>query len=469
MFWRHRRQGRLYRRFYGFTLLVVLASVGVAFLIANRGHLQQFREHFVHVGTGVAELAADQLAPQLGGDREALQSSANGLAERLGARVAVFGADRGLLVTSGEAMPMPPAAEFDEATRAGSAIGHGTGMGQSHWVLVPIRSGGTLRGYLQGGIVRRFEPPSLWRAASSFALVLILVALFMVPATRGVTRPLEQLTVSVRRFGAGDFSHPVPVRGHDEIAKLAVAMNEMAERLSTMLHTQRELLANVSHELRSPLARIEIALELARGQANPSGPLAAIADDVNELSRLVDDVLATSRLELRPESARPALLSIPELLEQAASRALAAGLDRSRLKVEVAKDLPEAMADGELCAHALQNLLDNARKHTPESTAISLGAVLETNRIRLYVRDAGPGLPAEELPRLFEPFYRPDASRTRTSGGGAGLGLSLVRRIAELHGGEPEVKSAPGQGTTFSFTVPIAGELAGVAPLNTSV
>jgi len=463
LFWWHRRQGRLYRRFYGFTLLVVLASVGVAFFIANRGHLQQFRDHFVHVGTGVAQLAADQLAPLVGGDRAALQSSANGLADRLGARVAVFGPDRRPLLTSGEPMPVPPAAEFDEAARDGSAIGHG--MGQGHWVLVPMRSGGSVRGYLQGGIVRRFEPPSFWRAASSFALVLILVALFMVPATRGVTRPLEQLTESIRRFGAGDFSHRVPVRGHDEIAKLAAAMNEMAERLSTVLHTQRELLATVSHELRSPLARIEVALELARGQANPVGPLDAIADDMNELSRLIDDVLATSRLELRPESARPARLSIGELIEDARRHTLAAGLASTRLTLELAPDLPEAMADGELCAHALRNLLDNARKHTPEGTAIVLGAVQQRDRIRLFVRDAGPGLPAEELPRLFEPFYRPDASRTRASGGGAGLGLSLVRRIAELHGAEPEVKSAPGEGTLFSFTVPVAVDPGGPAGL----
>jgi signal transduction histidine kinase len=455
LFWRHRRQGRLYRRFYGFTLLVVLASVGVAFFIGNRGHLQQFREHFVHVGTGVAQLAAERLAPFLG-DRERLQTSANELAEQLGARVAVFGSDRRPLVTSGEPIPSPPAAEFDEASRTGSAIGHG--LGQGHWVLVPMRRDGVVQGYLQGAVVRRFEPPSLWRAASSFVLVLILVALFMVPATRGVTRPLEQLTESIRRFGAGDFSHRVPVRGHDEIAKLAAAMNEMAERLSTLLHTQRELLANVSHELRSPLARIEVALELARGQPNPAGPLASIADDVGELSRLVDDVLATSKLELRPESARPGRLSIPELLEQAAGRALAGGLSQSRLKVEVAADLPDALADGELCAHALQNLLDNARKHTPDGTAISLGAKQEGDRIRLSVHDAGPGLPADELPRLFEPFYRPDASRTRASGGGTGLGLSLVRRIAELHGAEPEVKSETGLGTTFSFTVPIFKE-----------
>jgi signal transduction histidine kinase len=321
---------------------------------------------------------------------------------------------------------------------------------------VPIRRGGAIVGYLQGALVRRLEPASLWRAASSFALVLILVALFMVPATRGVTRPLEQLTLSIRRFGEGDFSHRVPVHGHDEIAKLAGAMNEMAERLSTLLHTQRELLANVSHELRSPLARIEVALELARDQPNPAGPLGEIESDVGELSRLIDDVLATSRLELRPESARPVRLQIPELLEQARRRALAAGLAAARLKLDLSEGLPEALADGELCAHALQNLLDNARKHTPETTPISLGAIREGDRLRLFVHDEGPGLPAEELPRLFEPFYRPDASRTRASGGGAGLGLSLVRRIAELHGGSPTVRSAPGEGTTFSFTVPVA-------------
>ena len=444
--------GSLYRRFYGYTLLVVLASMGLSFVLVTLGHRKQFFERFFHEGAAVGGLVADRLAPELD-DAQRLTPAVRALAERLDARLMVFGPDRRLLASAGAALPEPSAADFDLA-RSGSASGFRRGAG--HWVLVPIRRGAALSGYLQGALSGRFQPASGWRVAGSFALVLGLIALLMIPATRSVTRPIEQLTLSAHRFGQGDFRHRVPVCGHDEIARLGVAMNEMAERLSVLLHTQQELLANVSHELRSPLARIQVALELAREAGGAARPLAEIAADAAELDHLVDDCLAASRLELRPDSVRPVRVTVAELIAEARRRALGAGLDPARLALEVEKDLPDALADPELCGHALQNLLDNAKKHTPEGTPLALGARREGDRLRLHVGDRGPGLPAEELPRLFEPFYRPDASRSRAQGGGAGLGLSLVRRIAELHGGEPSVQSTPGEGSTFSFTVPVA-------------
>ncbi|HUB08482.1 MAG TPA: HAMP domain-containing sensor histidine kinase [Myxococcales bacterium] len=450
----HHSSPTLFRRFYVHTLLVVLLCTGIVFAGTSATRMRAFREELARVGAGVGKIGAAELGPVLG-DTAKRHDVLERLADPLDARLAIFGADQQALDSVGEPLPTPSAQEFADAAHSGSAVGWKRHQG--HWVLVPIERDGALAGYLQGSLRFRLEPASLWRAAGSFALLLVLVALLMAPAARSVTRPLEELTRSARRFGAGDFAHRAEVRGRDEIARLASAMNEMAERLSALLHTQRELLANVSHELRSPLARIQVALELARGQERPDGPLDEIAQDIAELSRLVDDVLATSRLELRPESVRPARLSLRDLLGQARRRALAGGLAADRLSLELADDLPDVTADGELCAHALGNLLDNARKHTPPGTAVALGATREGERVRIFVRDHGPGLPAEELPRLFEPFYRPDASRTRSTGG-AGLGLSLVRRIAELHGAEPRVESAPGQGSTFSFTLPIAPE-----------
>jgi two-component system, OmpR family, sensor kinase len=299
-------------------------------------------------------------------------------------------------------------------------------------------------------------PPRPWWFFTVFLLVLALIGLLMVPATRSVTRPLELLTASARRFGEGDFTHRVPVVGPDEIARLGREMNEMAGRLSAMIHTQKQLLADVSHELRSPLARIQVALELARTQGGAPGPLSSIAGDVDELTRLVSDILASSRLDLRPESLRLQDSEVGSLLGDARDRAVEAGLDPARLSMQFPDDLPAVKADTELVAHALSNLIENARQHTPDGSLIVLGAERRDDRVHLTVRDEGPGIPTTELSRLFEPFYRPDQSRTRKNGGGAGLGLSLVRRIAELHGAPPAVTSEVGKGSTFGFSLPIA-------------
>jgi signal transduction histidine kinase len=142
-----------------------------------------------------------------------------------------------------------------------------------------------------------------------------------------------------------------------------------------------------------------------------------------------------------------------ELIEEARAKAIAAGLPAQQITLEDQTGGARVQADRDLVAHALTNLLDNARRHTPEQTPIVLGTRPEGDRVLFFVKDAGPGIAAEELPRLFEPFYRPDQSRARSNGGGAGLGLSLVRRIAELHGEKPFVQSAIGLGSTFGMTV----------------
>jgi two-component system, OmpR family, sensor kinase len=278
------------------------------------------------------------------------------------------------------------------------------------------------------------------------------IAILMVPATRAVTRPLVRLTASARRFAEGDFSHRVPVEGPREVARLGAEMNEMAQRLATLLHTQRQLLADVSHELRSPLARIEVALELSRGAGVGTSHLDSIQADVAELRQLIADILTNSRLELRPDLLQNRVFGAGDVLSETRAKAIASGIDPTQLELEDATGGAEVKGDPELIRHALGNLVDNARKHAPSDKVVVIGARAEGERVLLFVRDQGPGIPAEELPRLFEPFYRTDNSRSRESGG-TGLGLSLVRRIAELHGGPPFVISTPGQGSTFGVTL----------------
>jgi signal transduction histidine kinase len=167
----------------------------------------------------------------------------------------------------------------------------------------------------------------------------------------------------------------------------------------------------------------------------------------------VQDILAASRLELRPDLVKLREVDATELIEEARAKAIAAGLPAQQLTLEDQTGGARVQADRDLVAHALTNLIANARRHTPEQTPIVLGTRPEGDRVLFFVKDAGQGIAPEELPRLFEPFYRPDQSRARANGGGAGLGLALVRRIAELHGQKPFVQSTVGFGSTFGMTV----------------
>lgn len=459
--------GSLYRRFYLYTLLLCTVTLVISFAAITLGRHGEWRETMRRLSRTVGGVATDDLAGHFT-DGQAPKILAD-LAERFDANVTLLDA-QGERVASVGADLLPPTAEQLATSRRTGFIAvprrrtwlpapleglailgdHDT---RNRWSLLPLEHGETLLGYLQLSPTRAPESQASARLALTLGAILIAIALLMIPATRNVTQPLVRLTASARRFAEGDFAHRVPVEGPREIARLGAEMNEMAQRLSTVLHTQRQLLADVSHELRSPLTRIEVALELARASGVAEAPLKSIEDDVTELRQLITDILASSRLELRPDLVRREVVSASELLIEARDKALASGLPRARLRIEDATNGATIRGDPELVSHALTNLLDNARKHTPEGTAIVIGGRREADRMLLFVQDQGPGIPADELPRLFEPFYRPDASRTRTTGGGAGLGLSLVRRIAEIHGAPPFVTSAPGQGSTFGITV----------------
>jgi two-component system OmpR family sensor kinase len=451
---RHRHgRGTVYRRFYLTTLFACLASLALALsLTAWRRH-GEWKDSLRHFQRLTADYFETELVPHLGSPAET-QATLARIGRRLDAQLALYDQTQTPISASDGPLPAPDESAFERAGREGLAFGR---TQRVRWLLLPlILPDGRPAGYLQEASARAAGPPPPWQAFYVLVPVLALIALLMVPATRSVTRPLEMLTASARRFGQGDFTHRVPVMGPEEIVRLGQEMNEMASRLSAMIHTQKQLLADVSHELRSPLARIQVALELARSQGGAEEPLRSIAADADELTRLVSDILASSRLDLRPESMRLREVDAASLLTSARDRAVEAGLDPARLSVVVPDDLPAVKADAELVAHALSNLLENARQHTPEGSPIVLGGERRDDRVRLTVRDHGPGIPPAELARLFEPFYRPDQSRTRQKGGGAGLGLSLVRRIAELHGAPPEVSSKLGEGSTFGFSLPVA-------------
>jgi signal transduction histidine kinase len=336
-----------------------------------------------------------------------------------------------------------------------------TEPGPTWFVAGAVRdpSSGAMRGYFALSAPRRLRMGGLWRPALGVALVLIVVALAAAPLARRISKPLERLMEGARRLGGGELGYRVPLdprdgrpragrraRRHrtDELGDLTRAFNEMAERIERLVHGQHELLANVSHELRSPLARIRVALALLPRDGDSEARLRDVETDLAELDRLIEEVLTTARLDAtgRPGNSAPIDVGrlFAELVERAAHDPVTAG------KAVVATPRPplQLVGDRALLKRALWNLIENAAKYG--APPITLDSIQEEESIRLTVTDRGEGISPAERERVLTPFYRLDRARTPRGAGeaptGFGLGLTLAQRVAEAHGGRIVIEPA---------------------------
>jgi signal transduction histidine kinase len=272
-----------------------------------------------------------------------------------------------------------------------------------------------------------------------------------------VLRPVGQITRAARRIQAENLSERIALAGpQDELKTLADTFDEMLERLETSFTAQRQFLADASHELRNPLAVIQtntdVALQEAVVPEDMRARLEAVRRATERMRRLVDDLLALARLELASGTRTDVDLGaiLDEVADELGPRSRARGI---ALEAH-AEDGLHVVADRDALKRALANLLDNAFRHSPSESAVRVVAVRRNGWAVLSVADDGPGLSAAEQALVFERFWRSDSSRSRESGG-AGLGLAIVRRIAESHGGEVDVTSEPGAGATFELRLPV--------------
>lgn len=287
---------------------------------------------------------------------------------------------------------------------------------------------------------------------SGQALIILLVLLFLAvavsayPVVRRLTRRLENLQRGVEQFGAGNLKHRVTDNGRDEVAALAASFNRAAEQIEALLRSHQSLLANASHELRSPLARLKMAFAMLdeAGPAQHARLQQEIHTNIAELDALVEEVLLASRLE----SGSQALVRDPvDLLGLAAEEA-----SRTGALVEAQEGLRDFKAHGEerLLRRALRNLLENARRYGGAQVLLQLQQ--RGGRWELRVCDRGPGVPADMRERIFEPFFRLPGHAEQA--GGVGLGLSLVKQIAQRHGGEVRCEAREGGGSCFVLSLP---------------
>jgi len=276
-----------------------------------------------------------------------------------------------------------------------------------------------------------------------------------------ILAPVEALTAAARRMQAGDLSQRVEITSQDEIGDLARAFNGMADGLARLEELRRQLVADVAHELRTPLTNVRGYLEALRdGVVEPER---RVIDSLHEeamlLSHLVDDLQDLSLAEagqLRLERQPVALADVVDWAVGAfASRAAAGGV---ALQVHVPEDLPLVDVDRRRLDQVLRNLLENGLTHTPPDGKIRVAAHTAGAWIEVSVRDTGAGIAPQDLPHVFERFYRADKSRSRATGG-AGLGLAIARQLIEAHGGRIGVESKIGHGTQFTFTLPVAAEI----------
>jgi signal transduction histidine kinase len=275
-------------------------------------------------------------------------------------------------------------------------------------------------------------------------LVALVVATSAFPVVRRLTRRLERLQASVDALGTGQLSTRVAVEGHDEVASLAASFNRSAARIEALVGAQKTLLSNASHELRSPLARIRMAIELMQDRAQPE-VRNELTRSIAELDQLIDEILLASRLDALPDA--------PPISESVDLTALVAE-ECAAVDAQLDAQAVSRRGDARLLRRMLRNLLENARRYG-DGAAITVKLSINAGQaIQLDVIDQGPGIPDTERENIFNPFYRLPGSSEQA--GGVGLGLSLVRQIAVAHGGTVQCLGLEPTGSCFRVLLPMS-------------
>jgi two-component system OmpR family sensor kinase/two-component system sensor histidine kinase BaeS len=283
-----------------------------------------------------------------------------------------------------------------------------------------------------------------------------LAAALGLAVSRALTRPLAELTRGARAFAARNWAHRVRPNGPQEIAELAGAFNDMAESLQREETLRRDMVADIAHELRTPVAVIQGNLRAMLDGVYPleRSEIATIHDETLLLNRLIDDLRELALMEAGQLTLNMQTVDVAAgaraAVERFAPLADARGIT---LEAVSAASAVYARADPDRLAQILRNLLSNALRYTPAGGRVTLAVARTNERIEVSVSDTGPGMTAEEAARVFDRFYRGDRSRARESGG-SGLGLAIARSLAQAMGGQTGVESAPGRGSRFWFTLP---------------
>ena len=296
---------------------------------------------------------------------------------------------------------------------------------------------------------------STWLAGGIAAVVALLLGSFLFFQ---IVSPVQKLTLAAQKIAAGDLQQRIPTQSQDEIGTLATTFNQMADSLARHEELRRNLIADVAHELRTPLTVIQGNLEAMLDGILPtnSQEIATLRDETALLTRLVADLRLLSLAEAGQLKLERVETDLAELTARAVEPFhLLAQSDQIELAIDVAPNLPFVNVDADRIAQVIRNLLNNALRHTPAGGQVTVTCRIDQSKeFLIRVSDTGEGIPPDDLPYIFDRFYRADKSRSRVSGG-SGIGLAIVKQLVEAHGGRVRAESQPGQGTSIAFTLPI--------------
>jgi signal transduction histidine kinase len=300
-----------------------------------------------------------------------------------------------------------------------------------------------------------FLPPFLRAGLIAFVVAVIFAAWM----GSWIASPLQEMEKATRTLSEGDFQH-IPIKGPDEVRALANSYNEMVDQVKSSQDSQRDFVANVSHELKTPLTSIQGfsgAILDGTVREGPALKKAAgiIRTEADRMYRLVVDLLELARFDAGTVTLEREALDLESLLNQVGSQLIPQAVEAQvdfRLDID---SLPTCVGDEDRLSQVFTNLVDNAIKHTPAGGFVHLSARSEGGVARVEVIDSGEGIPAEHLPRIFERFYKVDGARKKESIPGTGLGLAIAQQIVQAHDGTIRVRSQPGEGTAFEVSLPV--------------
>ena len=441
-------------------LVVVLAGISLLLLLQTTPLADRLAWRTLDAEAG-AVMARIERA---GGPAQVRTLLAGRLASRLRSRVLVIDAAGDILAAGGTATDAADLTLAQEAVLSGAEQGAVQDALDRRWLYTarPLASGDLLivaapRPTLRALLVYGEDLLSPLIQAALVGLAASLVLAWMM--SRWVAAPLQRLAGAARSVADGHYQQRVTPEGPAEVESLASDFNQMVERVRSTQQGQRDFVANVSHEMKTPLTSIQgFAQAILDGTASDAGAQRHAAGVIHEesgrLTRLVDDLLDLARLDAGQVAFARAEVDLNALLARVVDRLSLRAAEQSIRLENGVRGLPVVTGDGDRLGQVFTNLIDNALKHTPAGGRVTIRGEGRGAQVLVHVEDSGPGIPPDELPRIFERFYQVDKARRGGEGRGSGLGLAISREIVQAHGGRLEAVSAPGQGSRFTVTLP---------------